>query len=337
MTQNIIYTPSNIFADANLTLNSEATVIKETDISGVKLKEIYFSGREVNGKRPRGYGILATSKPDAPLIVIIGDYNHEVCEEYVLSYASRGFSVFMFDYAGEYGSKTKYTFYPQEIDYANFSRAERHLNYADIDVRQTSYFEWVLQSYYAISACFSLLNGYTFKTGLIGIGCGADIVWMLSSFDKRISAYCTVFSAGWDAYKEIYKYSDENTLKDISDERERWLAGISSESYAKFVNAPMLYVSSSNSAKTDMDRAYDTVSRISKDIDTFMCISARLSDYINYYNKQNILLFFKKYLQDENIILPPKANTVIKNIDDTIAVTVEEAVVQDIKKVTVFC
>ena len=331
---NIIYTPSNILADIDLKLDSEITIIKETQKEGVTLKEIYFSAREIEGKRPRGYGILAFIGKNAPLLVIIGDLNHSIDQELMLYYTKLGFNVFMFDYTGEDEFKTKYTFYPQEIDYANLSRADRHLNFADKTARKTCIFEWTLLSYYAVTAAKTYLEKDV-KTGLLGIGKGGEIVWILSSFDKRISAYCTVFSAGWDAYDKIYKYGKNNTLTEIDAERERWLAGISSENYAKLVNAPMMFLSSTNSDKTHIERAYDTVNRIPKEIDKYICISAKLNNTLCKNNKQNIKLFFEKYLLNKNIELPQKSNIIIENKDNKIAVILSNDN-ENIKKVNVF-
>jgi cephalosporin-C deacetylase-like acetyl esterase len=167
------------------------SVIKKTPYEDVTIKEIYFSGRDIKGKRPRGYGVLAESFPGSPLVVVIGDTFHKTDEGFLINFARKGYSVFMFDYTGEDGVKTKCTIYPQEIDFANLNRAGRHLYYAEPDARSTSLFEWTLLSYYAISAAHSVLG--CVKTGVMGIGKGADIVWMLSVLDKRLSACVTAF------------------------------------------------------------------------------------------------------------------------------------------------
>ncbi|MDD4003138.1 MAG: hypothetical protein PHE12_02980, partial [Clostridia bacterium] len=336
MTQHIIYTPSNIFADVNFGLDTKTVVINESLIKGVALKEIYFAAREVFDKRPRGYGVLAQSEKnkDAPLLVIIGDYYHGIDNDTMLYYADLGFSVFMFDYSGEGFNKTKYTFYTPETDYANYMRADRHLNYADTNARETCYYEWSTLAHYAVTAALSLFDNKPAKIGVLGIGLGANIAWMLAYADKRITACCNVFAAGWDAYKDIFKY-DNNDLNEISEERERWLAGLSAETYAKFINIPVMLLTASNNKYTHIERAYDTMARIPDALSSFICIAPNSDSYICYY--ENINLFFKKYLLNADITIPQKAQLSIENTDDLVTVKVECSNMEDVKDINIYC
>lgn len=303
MAEKEIYTPSNLFENVNFGLDTETTVIREREREGIKLKEIYFSARDIGGKRPRGYGLLAQNGPSCPLLVLIGDPVHDIDEELMLYLAGRGYSVLMFDYAGEEEGKAKYTFYPQEIEYANYAKAGKHLCFAEPDARATCYYEWTALSYYALSSAMQIV-GENVKAGLLGIGRGANIVWMQASFDERVNACCTAFSAGWDSYKNKPKYGGEDNLEELDEERERWLAGIAAEAYAKFIDIPVLYVSGSNSTLTDMDRAYDTLVRLPSPDAALCCIAPRLSVHIGPANRDNILLFFDKFLKGEGIEVP---------------------------------
>lgn len=335
MTNNIIYTPTSIFTDINFGLDTQTVVINESLFKGVLFKEFYFAAREVLGKRPRGYGVLAqsTTNKDAPLLVIIGDYYQGIDNDIMLYYVNLGFSVLMFDYSGEGFDKTKYTFYTPETDYANYIRAERHLSYADKSARDTCYFEWAALSNYALTAALGLFEAKPQKIGILGVGTGSNIAWMQAYSDKRITACCNVFAAGWDAYKDVYKYQTDSDLKDISEERERWLAGVSAEAYAKFINIPVMLMTASNNKFTHMERAYDTMSRITAN--SFICIAANLSDYICYNG--NIRLFFEKYLLNYNYIMPPKAVLGIENINGSIAVKVDLNNAEDVTDITIYC
>lgn len=316
-----IYTPSNLFSGINFGLDTETTVIREREREGVKLKEIYFSAREVGGKRPRGYGLLAQNGPSCSLLVIIGDLAHGIEEDLMLSFARRGYSVLMFDYTGEEKGKAKYTFYPQEIEYANLAKAGKHLSCAEPDARATCYYEWTALSHFALSSALSLLPENV-KVGLLGVGRGANIVWMQASFDDRVSACCTVFSAGWDAYRNKHKYGDDGTLGELDEERERWLAAISAEAYAKFVEAPMLYVTGSNSALTGMDRAFDTMARLPHPETALCCVVPRIAEHIGEAGRKNIELFFDKFLKGKDIELPKRPQAAVSASDGKISMTV---------------
>ena len=316
-----IYTPSSLFSDINFGLDTETTVIREREREGVKLKELYFSAREVGEKRPRGYALLAQNAPSCPLLVIIGDLNHAIEEELMMSFAAQGYSVLMFDYTGEEEGKAKYTFYPQEIEYANLSRAGRHLTHAEPDARATCYFEWAALSHFALSSALQLL-GENVKVGLLGVGRGANIVWMQASFDERISACCALFAAGWDAYKNKHKYGDDGTPGELDEERERWLAAISAEAYAKFIEVPMLYVTGSNSQLTDMDRAFDTMARLPNPDTALCCVAPRLSEHVGNAGRKNIELFFDKFLKGKAAEFPKRPQAAISASGGKISVTV---------------
>lgn len=336
MTQHIIYTPPNIFADVNFGLDTQTVVINESAAKGVLFKEIYFAAREVFDKRPRGYGVLAQSenKKDAPLLVIIGDYYHGIDIDIMLYYAGMGFSVFMFDYSGEGFGKTKYTFYTPETDYANYLRAGRRLNYADTNARETCYFEWSTLAHYAVTAAIGLFDNKPAKTGVLGVGTGANIAWMLAYADKRITACCNIFAAGWDVYKDKFKYGS-NDLNEISEERERWLAGLSAETYAKYINIPIMLLTASNNKYTHIERAYDTMARIPDARNSFICIAPNSDGYICHYG--NIRLFFEKYLLDKDITMPQKAQLGIDNTENTVALKVECGNMDDVKDINIYC
>lgn len=316
--QQIIYTPSNIFSDIDFTLDTETVVINESEYKGVLFKEIYFAARDIGGKRPRGYGAVAQGAvKGTPLLVIIGDYSHRTDYDIMAYYAQLGYSVFMFDYSGEGFDKTKYTFYPAEIDYANYIRAQRRLSFVDEDARKTSYFEWAALARYAVSAALAVLENKPEKIGVLGIGTGGNIAWMLSATDKRISALCSVFAAGWEAYKEIFKYAEINDLPGIGEERARYLAGISAEAYAKFVNIPVMLLTASNSGFTHLERAYDTIAR-APSVNTYICAAPNMRDYICHYD--NIKLFFDNFLINEDSEMPKKPMLQIDMAEGKVAV-----------------
>jgi hypothetical protein len=336
MTANI-YTPSTIFSGIDLTLPCDINIMNESADGAIKYRELYFSGRDINGKRPRGYGMYAHCMhvPDTPLIVVAGDAGHKIDKEFLTYYAYAGYSVFMFDYAGEDGKKTKYSFYPPEIDYANYARAGSHLYKAEPDARHTSLFEWTALASYALSAAIEVHAVPAAPVGLLGVGRGADLVWMLSAADSRPAACCTVFSAGWEAYRDVFKF-DENALPEIDEERERFLAGITPDAYAKFTRRPMLFVSSTNSGVTDIERAADTLSRVPEDVYTLCGITPRLSGMTGHTNTLNIRLFFEKFLKNAGTIMPKKAVAGVENKDGAVTVSVSADSCCAVEKVTVY-
>lgn len=308
MVNNIMYTPSSIISGIDLRLSAEITILSEYTENGNKYRELYFPGREVAGKRTKAYGVFCCpeSVKSAPLLLIIGNNAQSIDKELISYYAGHGFSVFMFDYLGETEDTAKHTFYPQEIEYANFAKAGRHLNYVDTNARETSCFEWLTLASYALSAALAMEEAEGEKAGVLGIGLGGNIAWMLSALDKRIAVSATVFSAGWFEYLGEYKYSAEKSAHEMTEERERWIAGLSIQAYAKYISAPMMFISCSNNKMTDMDRAHDTLNRIPPEVEVFTYFAPRKGNVVGKAGGENTVLLFKKYLAGEDVFLPQK-------------------------------
>lgn len=293
-----LYTPTTLYADFQPMLPLRDSIVSDEKIGDVVYNEVYFNGRETGDGRVLIYGIYAYhadgKKHNA--ILIIPDYRSSIDVNIINLYVHLGYDVLMFDYKGLCDGEN-YTHYPSCIKYANVSEN------ADIDLvpanaKETCWYEWCCVASYAVSFLRSRLE--TNKIGVLGIKSGADIMWHLASMDSRITCAVALFGAGWRAYNGLNKYQSDVEFE-INDERIRFIAGIDSHAYAPYCKCPIAYFSSTNCSQYDADRAHDTIRRVNDKVDSFFCLSPRMSDAVNVNCMRNIELFFAIYLNGQRI------------------------------------
>ena len=302
-----IYTPITLWQDFNYDLPLDVSVVKEYTENDICYKEVYFSGRNINGLRPRIYGMTAIREgyDDLPAIMIVNDFGLTVDKSFLDYFAKAGYRAFMIDVGGENKNYAKYTIYPETVSYANYINRNKT---GDVQksAKETCWYEWTAACRYGLSYLKSLSSGS--KIGIIGIRSGGNIAWQLSAIEDRIVAACSLFAAGWKL----------NTVSELTENMQKWLAGLATESYAIKTKVPMMYLSDSNDDYCHMDKAYDTLNRVPEETPLLYAFSPRLKNIIGYRTAKNILLFFSKFLKNKNIALPsiPKLTSNIESDQD---------------------
>ena len=94
---------------------------------------------------------------------------------------------------------------------------------------------------------------------LCGYGNGADICWLATGFDKRVTALTVMLSAGWTEMRNYPRYAKEGSEYILNDDSEGWLIGCASQVYAKYVSCPVMFVGTTNSDGTSIDRVDNTL------------------------------------------------------------------------------
>jgi len=122
-----IYTPVTLWQDFDYSSPLNVTVIKEYAENGITYKEVYFSGRNIEGRNPRIYGVTAKKEgyDNLPFMFIINDFSMSVDKTLLNYFAKAGFYAFMVDIGGENNNKDlKYTIYPEAVSYANYPKRQ---------------------------------------------------------------------------------------------------------------------------------------------------------------------------------------------------------------------
>jgi len=295
-----LYTPATLYADFQPNLPLRDSIVSDERIGDVIYNEVYFNGRETGDGRVLVYGIYAYHADGKRhnAILIIPDYRSSIDINVINLYVHLGYNVLMFDYKGECDGEN-FTHYPSKIKYANVSVLNGNVDAVPTNAKETCWYEWTCVASYAVSFLKTRLE--TNKIGVLGIKSGAEIMWHLVSHEQRITCAVALFGAGWRSYKGLYKY-DGNTDFNVDDERIRFLAGIDSHAYAPYCKCPVALFTATNSGEYDADRAHDTIRRVNDKVDSFFCLSPRMSYAININCMRNIELFFGIYLNGQRIL-----------------------------------
>lgn len=307
-----VLTPVTLWQAFDDSLPLKETKLNTYSIQSANITNVYFSGRQTEKGRVRIFGTYAEPiKPSKGSLLLLPDVFDTVDEEMVMYFANLGYNVLCVDYRGEYHDVSNYTKYPDDVSYANYINRGRTFDYVDETANKTCWYEWVSVARYAIS--YLKDKAPNNKIGIMGNKYASNICWQLAATDSRVDAAVFLFGAGWQAYDKIYKQSDDDI--EFNEERCRFLAGIDAQSYAQYVECPVLYLSSTNNETFDVERAVDTLLRVKNQNTCWRNFITTTKSVLDDHCLNDVNLFFAKFLLGEKIIFP-KTPTVETDIDD---------------------
>jgi len=315
-----ILTPVTLWKDFNNDLPLNESIIKELKLDNIIYTEVYFSGRETTGGRPRIYGMYARvdDTEARSTLLIIPDFEKTIDMELITRHVKKGYNVLMIDYAGEYNNRERYTKYPDNIEYANFLKAGRYIDYVDNTAFETSWYEWVSVAKYSINYLIKVQKAD--KIGVLGIRHGGEIMWQLIATESKITCAISLFGFGWESYRGNYKYDDISEIK-MDDERYRFIAGVDAHAYAPYARCPVLLLTSTNDSHFDVDRAFDTLFRVNSDVDCMGNFSLKYDGFLGSNSLKDIDVFLAKYLKGLDVPIP-------KPIDISIELEKDEYIIK---------
>lgn len=273
---NIILTPNQIWGDYNPNSSTLQISCQEYKDQG----QFYSIQGYCNGDTYKDgtiriffHGYLPKNNCKKMAIIVNGHAGH-LLESDFSSIVEHDFGVLYFDYRGDMQDDLPHTTYPDSIGYANLLRAGKHLDYAIPTAKDTCVYVWTKVCRRVISLAKQLI-GNDSQIYLVGIRRGADIAWQTAATDDRVDGLVAMFNAGWKEYTNIHKFS-ENDIE-LTDELERWLTGCASQTYAKLVKCPTLFVGTTNCDLTPVDRLENTLNIVGEKAPVTKCICAGLN------------------------------------------------------------
>ena len=297
-----ILTPSAIWKNFSISEKIGAENIGEFSIDGVVFNSLNIEGRSVKDGSVNIYAEFASKSQGsiAPAILLLQDFE-DGDRKLAISLVKQGFSVLLVDLAGQCEGKENYTQYPESITYANYQKVKDSLSDVKGDVRETCWFEWCAATRYALKYLKSL--PHVTAVGGFGLGKAATVMWHVAGTDDGLDCAVFALNAGWGGYNKIFKFAGV-VEPQFSDDMYKFIAGVDAQSYATHVTCPVLMLSATNSDMFDVDRAFDTVSRVNQEIYTAVHYSVGYIDSVNYSAYKNALSFYKKFLLNANAKLP---------------------------------
>ncbi len=295
-----ILTAVTLWKDFDDTLPLDVETLSETECGNTIIRDVFFSGRQTAKGRVRIYAqyIFPKDEEKFPVVMILFEAGSKPDMRFVRRFIARGYGVLCVDYCGDNGS-SKYTFYPQDVDYANYIRAGKAMRYADPTAKETSWYEWAGVARYAVR--FLLERPEVKSVGAIGLRTGGEVLFKIAPY-ANLSCMISVCAAGWLAYQDIEKFG-EGKQSAFNEERHRFIAGIDSQSYAPYVRCPLLLISAVSDKKYNYDRVYDTFQQINPEVEKALLFSSHGNGLVGRHALADIDLFLDKFMKERSVYL----------------------------------
>lgn len=291
-----ILTPVAIWRGFKIDTIPTATVIDNKQSGEITYTQLKIKGRKVREEFVEISALLSRTGEDSKSSAILLLRDFESCSDETLQeeLTKKGFTVLSVDVAGKVDGKNFYTYYPEEISYANYENVKDKLFEVEGDANQTCWHEWAAVLHYALEYLKNL-KGIK-NVGALGLGDVATALWQVAGTCDKLSCACFAINAGWVGYRGLYKFAG-TVEPQFSDNMYKFIAGIDAQSYATHVNCPILVLVPTNNNKYDMDRAYDTISRIDESHFSAVHYSVGYRDRVSGEAYNNCVLFFENFLK----------------------------------------
>ncbi len=283
-----------------------------------------YNGRAVEDGSVRIYAKFArpSGTDKRPAVLLLPDAGALLDVELMDYFVEKGYAVLMPDYSGKMesdGEGVYRTVYPDSLSYGNLQSAQGLYDMQNVEADQTSWFEWTYVALYSIEYLKSRSD--IAGIGVVGIRTGGDVAWhvMLS---PDVKCGVPINAAGWRSFQNIAKFGD-NVAHTLSDDTHRYIAAVEAQSYAPYVQCPVLMLCALRDATFDCDRAYDTYSRIGNEYGNALAYSPDSGACIGPHGLTDMDLFLEKNLKGWEIYIPDTSNIKVREVDEGLEITVE--------------
>lgn len=311
-----------LWRDFYSTIELRPSTIGEETEENVKICRVRFKGRALRGERVDICAVYmrpADNEKAAamPAILLLGDCDGGIDIDLMKIFYSLGYRVLMPDYSGYKEFVADYTRYPESMSYANYGEAKDNMFSVAEDPKKTCWFEWCCVARFAYE--YLKFVAPDAAIGAVGVKAGGEILLKILPSCDEIKCAATVNAFGWQAYRGIGKFADNGEkLSKLSTDPSwmNFLSSIDSQNYAPDISAPVLFVCTNHDADVDMDRVYDTYSRLKSKKDSALLYGVHHMGCVGRSGMGDMQMFLSKYLYNREIYIPDVSNFEIKVDED---------------------
>lgn len=320
----MILSAISLWKKFNLTTPLNASEWGAEARNGVRFCHVSYSGHEVEDGKVRIYARFGCPMGSGkkPTILLLPDAGKPADEELMNYFIEKGYAVLMPDYSGKMktdGEGIMRTVYPPSLDYGNYERARGLYDMKDLSADEATWFEWTYVALFSIE--YLKTRSEVGDIGIVGIRKGGEVAWQ-AMLSPDIKCGVPVNAAGWRSFLNVAKFGD-NVAHNLSDDTHRYIAAVEAQSYAPYVQCPVLMLCALRDKEFDCDRAYDTYSRIGNEDGNALVYSPNSGACIGPNGLVDMDLFLEKNLKGREIYIPDTLNVNLKESDDGILVEVE--------------
>ena len=318
--------------DLSGALDAEVLETRTDAATGLTYTALAYNGRTVEDGTVRIFAYFArpAGEKKCPAILLLKEAGKPLDIELMSYFVQKGYAVLMPDYSSV-DTNGERTAFPESLQYATFENAQGMYDLTGIPSNQTCWFEWTYAALYSLEYLKS--RGDVEKIGVVGIRTGGEVAWKVM-LSPDVACGVPINAAGWLSARGVARFA-ESTSVNLNDERHRYIAAVESQSYAPFVQCPVLMLCALSDYSFDCDRAYDTYGRIGgerEDIESAIVYSPDSGSCIGAGGLADMELFLGKHLKGREIFIPAPLNITVREQAGTLRIEVvgdEEAIVEE--------
>lgn len=312
-----------LFRKFNLTtpLDAQEWYVEEGD--GVRKSFISYNGHVVEDGcvRIAAQFVRPIGEDKKPVVLFLPDAEQDADEELISFFTSRGYAVLVPDYRGYAENESIYerhTLYPGSLDHGNYIYARGLYDLPDLNAEDSTWFEWAYVALFSVEYLKSRED--VGDIGVVGVRSGGALAWQVM-LSPDIKCGVPINAAGWTSFQKVAKFGNE-PAQSFTDDRRRYIAACEAQSFAPYVQCPVLMLCSLRDKSFDCDRAYDTYSRIGNKDENGLAYSPFSGDCIGPNGLTNLQLFLEKNLKGRQIYLPDSLKIQIVEKEDGLEIQV---------------
>ena len=130
-------------------------------------------------------------------------------------------------------------------------------------VKASSWYLWTRISRRALTCLEQQPGVDPNRLGIFGVSMGGTIVWPLAAMDRRVKAACAIYGVGWNTYPDELGSPDPKAGDAAT---KLWRKTMESESYARLVKCPVLFLNATNDQHGNMDRSFQTLAQVPTEV-----------------------------------------------------------------------
>ena len=309
-------TPVEVWRDYDPTAEPlEKELVRQTNIDGVIYETMYYTGFTSPKGKARVWARTirsAKAKGAIPMVIVLAPSEGvETDTKQFMRFVREGYAVMIIDYEGYAKGKSRYTLYPDDYEYCNRVSSGRNMYFAEPSARHTTWYNWSIVARRAVTLASELDYVDSEKIVMMGAGEGCPIVWQTASQEVRLKGACTLF--GYDL-----KYFEGET-----EERDCWITGVDSRSYASYVHIPFLHIGATNTP----DNTFDSFMKISENMkektEFYTDFAFGHDGNVSEGQMKTLFVFLEKVFAGEKFAQSPTID-VVTNSDGELEITIEE-------------
>jgi len=298
------YTPISLWKDFEPEgYPFEEKLFKQETIDGFVVNTFVFTGEKTDAQSCRVLSkvVYKPSKKKLPVILVVNPFER-INVDMLIFWAKQGYLAMAIDYLGESDEhEGLMTIYPSGMDYGNYNNAKNKLHSVNGDARKSCWYIWTLNTRRAIAFAKTLENVDAQNVGIYSVYGGNIIVLQTMAMDKNVTTGAVMYGNLWDEFEPIapLNTNDPKIIKEyreMMENNDEWLAAISPQSYLSYIKQPFFTCVGTNSPKTDMDKTYDSLARMSNDGNGIVLFEPRAMDSMRSVYIKNLEKWFAQHL-----------------------------------------